>query len=376
MKKSGYRFSRRGFLKTGAALVATQSIAAPFVITRAFAGGGTVNFMGWAGYPLFREKVFPAFEAATGVKVNFIEQPDQDAMYAQAKLSLATGNIDVAEPTVDRLAAWNSQGLVQGWDESKLDLSNYLPGMADGAMGKRSTIDGKRKFLPAVWGTEALVYKKGDAKLSSPASLGDLFSPDNQVTIRPHSALAAMGRWLEANGKLPRPWSDSYSDMAVMTQLWDIALAEAIKHKGNVVQWWSGENDANAGFTTNGATLGLCWDSTGFNLRNNGFVYAAPGEGAFAWNEGLVLLANAKNVDESHALAKWVSTAEGSALWGAAVSANPAAKGGPKLLNPDNAAFYEGAFDEGALKKLWWWPDQNSEFVAKRGEYADKYRAA
>ncbi|OWK25656.1 hypothetical protein AJ87_08015 [Rhizobium yanglingense] len=161
-----------------------------------------------------------------------------------------------------------------------------------------------------------------------------------------------------------------------MTQLWDIALAEAIKYKGNVVQWWSGENDANAAFTANGATLGLCWDSSGFNLRNDGFVYKAPAEGAFAWSEGFVLLANAKNVDEAHALAKWVSTAEGSALWGAAVSANPAAKGGDKLLNPDNAAFYHAAFDEDALRKLWWWPDQDGEFAAKRGEYADKYRAA
>ena len=32
-----------------------------------------------------------------------------------------------------------------------------------------------------------------------------------------------------------------------MKELWDIALAEAIKHKANVAQWWTGENEAQAG---------------------------------------------------------------------------------------------------------------------------------
>ena len=32
--------------------------------------------------------------------------------------------------------------------------------------------------------------------------------------------------------------------------------------------------------------------------------------------------------------------------------------------------------DDAALKALWWWPDQSAEFIAKRTEYADKYKAA
>ncbi len=39
-------------------------------------------------------------------------------------------------------------------------------------------------------------------------------------------------------------------------------------------------------------------------------------------------------------------------------------------------AYYEGTFNEEALKNLWWWPEQTAEFVSKRSEYADKYRAA
>lgn len=367
--------SRRGFIKTTVAGVG--ALAAPALISsKALASSGELNFTGWAGYPVFKEKVFPAFTAATGIKVNFTELPDQDAMRAQAKVALQSGGIDMTEPTIERVGAWNSDGLIGAWDPAKLAMDNYLPGLADGTAGERSHKDGKLMYVPSNWGTEALVYKKDAAKLGEPPTLGALFDPANQVTLRPHSALAAMGRHLDATGKLPMPWIEGYSDMAKMATLWDIALAEAVKAKRNVVQFWSGENEAHAGFADNGATVGLCWDSTGYNLRNDGYGYMAPDEGAFAWHQGFVLMKNAVNVDQAHELAKWVSTAEGSALWATAFSANPVGKGGSDKMDPDVATFYNSAFDDAKLAKLWWWPDQSAEFLAKRAEYADKYKAS
>ncbi len=367
--------SRRGFLKTTAAGVG--ALAAPALISsKALASSGELNFMGWAGYADLSAKVFPAFTAATGIKVNFIEQPDQDTMYAQAKVALQAGGIDMTEPTIERVGAWHSNGFIGEWDPAKLAMDNYLPGLADGAAGERSHKDGKLMYVPSNWGTEALVYKKDAAKLGEPPSLGALFDPANQVVLRAHSALAAMGRWLDATGKLPRPWLDGYSDMGAMAQVWDIALAEAVKAKGNVVQFWSGENEANAGFTANGATVGLCWDSTGYNLRNDGYGYMAPSEGAFAWHQGFVRMANSVNTDQAHELAKWVSTPDGAAMWATAFSANPVGKGATDKMNPDVSAYYNAAFDDAKLAKLWWWPDQSAEFLAKRAEYADKYKAS
>jgi spermidine/putrescine transport system substrate-binding protein len=368
-------FNRRRFLQGSAA--GAGILAAPAIISsKALASSGEVNFIGWAGYPALAEKVFPAFEAATGIKVNFKELPDQDTMFAEGKVALETGGVDVLEPTIDRWGGWNSNGLLGAWDASKLAMDNYLPGLADGSAGERSRDGDKLMYVPSNWGTEALVVNEANAKLSSPASLGDLFNPENQAVLRPHSTLAAMGRWLDATGKLPRPWMDGYTDMAAMTELWDIALAEAIKAKGNVVQWWSGENEANAGFTANGATVGLCWDSTGYNLRNDGYKYIAPAEGAFAWHQGFVLMKNATNVDQAHEFAKFVSTAEGSAMWAAAFSSNAVGKGSAEFIDPEVAAYYGGTFDDAALTKLWWWPEQSAEFIAKRSEYADKYKAA
>lgn len=369
-------FNRRTFLKASAA--GASLLAAPGIISSsALASSGELNFTGWSGYPNMAAKVFPAFTAATGIKVNFTEQPDQDTMFAQAKLSLQTATMDVVEPTLDRVSAWASNGLLQGWDTKKLALDNYVSGLADGGAGDRATIDGKRMFVPSVWGTEAFVYNKKEFPTEyGKLALGDLFNPDVQVTLRPHSALAAMGRWLDAEGKLPKPWVDGYKDEATMKQLWDIALAEAIKLKGNVVQFWSGENEAQAAFRTNGAVLGQCWDSTGFNLRKEGFGYIPPKEGGIAWNQGLVLMSNAKNPDQAHEFAKWVSSAEGSSLWATAFSANPVGKGGVDKLDAEVAQFYKDSFPGDAVSKLWWWPDQPAWFLSKRGEYADKYKAA
>jgi spermidine/putrescine transport system substrate-binding protein len=368
--------SRRSFLKSSA--VGAAALAAPAIISsKALASSGELNFTGWAGYDALKNTVFPAFTAATGIKVNFTELPDQDSMFAQAKVALQSGGIDMIEPTIDRWGGWNSNGLLQAWDPAKLAMDNYLPGLADGAAGTRShDADGKLFYVPSNWGTEALVANTANAKLSEPASIGDLFNPANQIVVRPHSALVAAGRWLEAQGKLPRPWLDSYTDMDAMKQLWDIALDFAIKSKGNVVQWWSGENEAHAGFVDNGATLGQCWDSTGYNLRNDGYKYIAPAEGAIAWHQGFVLMKNAVNVDQAHELAKYVSTPEGAAGWATAFSSNPVGKGAAALLAPDVAAYYSATFDDAALAKLWWWPDQSADFIAKRGEYADKYKAA
>jgi spermidine/putrescine transport system substrate-binding protein len=367
--------NRRSFIKRSA--VGAGALAAPSIISfKALASSGELNFTGWAGYPAFAESVLPAFSAATGITVNFTEQPDQDTMFAAAKVALEAGGIDMIEPTIDRWGGWNTNGLLAAWDPAKLAVDSYLPGLADGNAGTRSRDGDNLMYVPSNWGTEALVYKTDAAVLGDPPSLGALFDAANQVVLRPHSALAAMGRYLDSKGMLPRPWMDGYTDMGAMVELWDIALAEAVKAKGNVVQFWSGENEANAGFVANGATVGLCWDSTGYNLRNDGYGYAAPAEGAFAWHQGFVLMKNAVNVDQAHELAKWVSSAEGAAAWASAFSANPVGKGAADLMNPDVSAYYNSAFDDAKLAALWWWPDQSAEFIAKRGEYADKYKAS
>jgi spermidine/putrescine transport system substrate-binding protein len=371
--------NRRSFLKASAA-VGLGVVASPAIVSGALSSSGELNFMGWSGYPAYQDE-FAAFTKKTGIKVNFLEQPDQDSMLAQCKLALQTGGVDAVEPTVDRVPAWVDNGVVQPWDMAKIKLDGYEPAFVTGTAGDAAQIGGKRYFLPAVWGTEALLYSTQESPLEyGKASLADLFDPkyEGKVTLRAHSSLAAMGRVLDDQGKLPKPWAEGYKDEATMRQLWDIALAEATKRKANVVQFWNGENDAQAAFKTNGCTLGLTWDSTGFNLsRDNGpYGFIAPKEGAFAWLQGFFLMKNAKNVEQAHEWANFLASAEGSALHAKTFSANPTAKGAIDLADPAVVAFYKASYPGDALEKLYWWPAQAAWFIKLRGEYADKWKAA
>ena len=108
--------TRRSFLKAATALGAV-GLASPLLVRNAFSSSGELNYMGWAGYDY--KPFIDAFTASTGIKVNFTEQPDNDTIFAQAKLALQTGAFDVVEPTVDRTSAYVENGLVQAWDEAK-----------------------------------------------------------------------------------------------------------------------------------------------------------------------------------------------------------------------------------------------------------------
>src|SRR5439155_25743308 len=202
---------------------------------------------------------------------------------------------------------------------------SYEQAFVTGVAGDAGKVDGKRYFIPSVWGTEAITYSTTDANTEyGKASLADLFDPkfEGKVVVRAHSSLAAMGRVLDSQGKLPKPWIESYKDPAVTKELWDIALAEAIKHKKNVVQFLNRENDAQAAFRTYGCTLGLTWDSTGYNLGKDNLpiAYISPKEGAFGWQQGFFIMKNAKNVDQGHEWAKYISTSKGSAQWATSFS--------------------------------------------------------
>ena len=371
------QMSRRSLMKSAAALGAV-GFASPLFVKNAFSSSGELNHMGWAGYDGYKASI-EAFTKKTGIKVNLVEQPDNDTIFAQAKLAAQTGAFDTVEPTVDRVKSYVENDLVQPWDDAKTTLGSYLPGMVDGLAGEMASIDGKRYFLPAVWGTEAIVYNKEKFPTEyGKASLADLWGEglEGKVTVRAHSALASLGRVLDAAGKLPKPFMDGYKSDDDMKVIWDVILAEAIKKKGNIAQFWKGENEAQAAFRTNGCILGQCWDSTGFNMGKDGFGYVAPKEGAFAWNQGYMMMKNAKNVEQAVEWANFQATAEGGAAMAKTYAANPVGKGAIELMDPANTAFYNAAFPGDALTKLWWWPVQTSSFLKLRAEYADKFIAA
>jgi spermidine/putrescine transport system substrate-binding protein len=255
------------------------------------------------------------------------------------------------------------------------------PALLQGAAASLEVVDGKRYLTPSCWGTEAITFNTQEAPQKyGELSLSVLWDPkyEGKVTVRPHSGLAALGRWLDTQGKLPHPFIDSYKDEKIMRANWDVILQNAKQFKKDIGQFWKDENTAQGAFRANGCVVGQTWDSSAFQLKQDGVPvsYLAPKEGAFAWMQGMILFKDAKNVEQAEAFIKWLNTPKGAALWGTAFTANPCAKGSVELLAQPVKDQYNSAFPGDALAKLWWWPSSQSWYLGVRNEYADKFQAS
>jgi spermidine/putrescine transport system substrate-binding protein len=365
----------RRTLLTGAAAL---GLAAPFVSRRAFAQSGTVNVFAWAGY--ISDEMLAAFEADTGIKPVYTPYGTNDELLNQMRVSQGAG-FDVIWPTVDRVPNYVEFGLVQPIDETKVMWDRVIPSAVSGSENMGAVVGGKRYQVPSDWGTEALSFDKEQAPLEyGSAGYGDIWKPEmaGKATVRGHSGLVGIGLWLEGEGRLPRPMREAFASEEAMVEVYDAILAEAIARKGNVAQFWSNENEAQGAFRVNGCAIGQTWDSTAAGLAREGLPigYIAPKEGALAWMEGLCIPSQAANIDEAYAFINWMVSPKAGAMYANHTSINSTAVGADALLSEENKAFFAAAYPGDALDKLWWWPIQESWFVAKRNEYQDRFLSA
>ncbi|WP_309085334.1 extracellular solute-binding protein [Chelativorans sp.] len=370
--------TRRSFVQ-GAASIAGLAIAAPF-ISRAYAQGssGTVNIFAWAGY--LNDEMLAAFEKATGIKPNYTPYGTNDELLNQLRANSGAG-FDIIWPTVDRVPNYVEFDLVQPIDESKVEVAKCLPSAWNNSANLGAVVGGKRYQVPTDWGTEAIAFDKEQAPLEyGTASYGDIWKPEMQgkATVRGHSGLVGLGLWLEAEGKLPMPMVEAFKSEENMTKIYDVILAEAIGRKANIAQFWNNENEAQGAFRVNGCAIGQTWDSTAAALAKEGLPigFIAPKEGALTWMEGVSIPQGAENVDQAYAFINWFLTPEAGAMYTNATSINSTAVGAAELTSDEAKAFFAAAYPGDALEKLWWWPIQESWFVAKRNEYQDRFLSA
>lgn len=370
---------KRRTLLQGAAATAGLALAAPFVSRTGFAqGSGTVNIFAWAGY--LDDEILGAFETATGIKANYTPYGTNDELLNQLRANDGAG-FDLIWPTVDRVPNYVEYGLVQPIDEAKVEVARCLPSAWENSAKFGAVVEGERYQVPTDWGTEAIAFDREQMPLEyGTASYGDIWAPEQhgKATVRGHSSLVGLGLWLEAEGKLPRPLLDAFASPEAQEEIFDVIVAEAIARKGNVIQFWSNENEAQGAFRVNGATIGQTWDSTAAALSKEGLPvgFIAPKEGALAWMEGVSIPSGAANVDEAYAFINWFLTPEAGALYTNATSINSTAVGAADLLSDEAKAFFAAAYPGDALDRLWWWPIQESWYVTKRNEYQDRFLSA
>lgn len=369
---------RRNFIQ-GTAGLAGLSLAAPF-ISRAYAQGtsGSVNIFAWAGY--INDEMLAGFEKATGIKANYTPYGTNDELLNQLRANNG-GGFDIIWPTVDRVPNYVEFELVQPIDETKVNIDKCLPSAWKNSANLGAVIDGKRYQVPTDWGTEAISFDRNQVPLEyGTASYGDIWAPEmeGKATVRGHSGLVGLGLWLEAEGKLPMPMVEAFKSEENMVKIYDAILKEAVARKANIAQFWANENEAQGAFRVNGCVIGQTWDSTAAALGKEGLPigFIAPKEGALAWMEGVAIPAKAENVEQAYAFINWFLTPEAGAMYTNATSINSTAVGASELTSDQAKAFFAAAYPADALDKLWWWPIQETWFVAKRNEYQDRFLSA
>ena len=369
---------RRRLLQGAAVTAGAAALTSPFVARRALAQSGTVNIFAWAGY--LNDDILAAFTQATGIQAVYTPYGTNDELLNQMRANTGAG-FDLIWPSVDRVPNYVEFGLVQPIDESRVMIDRVLPSAWENSVNLGAAVDGVRYQVPTDWGTEALAFDRDQMPLEyGTASYGDIWGEGavGKATVRGHSSLVGLGLWMEAQGLLPRPLLDAYKTPEAQVEVFDVILAEAIKRKPNIVQFWSNENEAQGAFRVNGAAIGQTWDSTAAGLAREGLPvgYIAPKEGALAWMEGLSIPSGAANLDGAYEFINWMLTPEAGAMYASLTSINSTAVGADALMAEDAKAFFAAAYPGDALSKLWWWPIQESWYITKRNEYQDRFLSA
>jgi spermidine/putrescine transport system substrate-binding protein len=371
------RFSRRTFLKTGAA---AGSIAAtgPWIVQNALSSSGELNIINWDDE--LPNPVIPDFEKATGIKVNSTPFSQNEEQINKLQATGGSG-FDLCQPTHDRAPQFQDIGVLQPFDEKQLNLDALIPSLLN-ASKTNWLWDGKLYHVPHCWGTEAISWRNDQTKIKpEELSFGTLWLDEykGKVQGRPHSLLLGIGLWMDGEGKLPtNRMLNAYKNEDEATKIYDDLLKEAIARKAWIKQFWDSADNTKSGLMTNGVVIGQTWDGPPISLIKAGspVSFQAPKEGAIGWVDGWSMTKGAKNVEQAYAFLKYLHSPEGSAKVAEGSGYNPVAKGAENLLSDKAKTIFKAAYPGSSLDKMWWRPVEPSWFAELRTQYAEKFKAA
>jgi spermidine/putrescine transport system substrate-binding protein len=366
---------RRKLLKMAAALS-----TGPFVISRLYGSSGELNLYSWSDY--IYPDMLADFTAKTGIQVNLSVYGSNDEVLNKLRATRGSG-FDLVMPSVGYGPTWNRYKLLQPLDESRIKVAGCQPMMWAKSRQLGAVYRRERYLCPFNWGTEALTWNRTSMPLTyGEASYGDLWHPDNRgkVTVRAHSALLAIGLYLDRIGTLP---SDrmriTYDNEKDMRRIYTACAAFAIKHKPWIRQFWSNAQQIQNAYLRNGCVIGQTWDGPAFRLAaetSGNIGYMAPIEGALTWMDSMGIPSKAKNVDQAYEFINWYYQPKSGAMHANASGYNSCAHGAEDFLQAAAKEQFMQAYPGDALERLWWYPPEPQWFIAIRNEFRDQFLAA
>ncbi len=381
--------TRRKILK-GGALAATLG---PWVISpKVLASSGELNVLMWSDY--LSAGFFTAFEAQSGIKVNFTGIGSNEEIINKMKASKGRG-IDICSPTNMRSPQWSQLGLLQPFDASRIgNLKNVNPAMLRvgddewdfGAKGSH--------WLPMIWGTEGIAWRTDQwapPRGGEVPSYGDIWQSDvrGKTMMRPHSGMLGAGLHLEQIGKLPAgAMKNAYNDEATMRKTWALVTDFCIKNKAQLKLFWNDADSQKNGFLNDGVVVGQTWDGPPISMMNNNdpVQYRAPIEGALAWVDGMALSRQAEDIDAVYAFINYcfepevggrsIDGGQDDAWGGKGHGYNSAVLGADKFASKDYGRVFASVYPGDSLANLWPWPKEPQWYADVRTEFVNKLKSA
>jgi spermidine/putrescine transport system substrate-binding protein len=277
-------------------------VAATFAFSSsALFAAGELNIFNWGNYtpPDLIEK----FEKEFDIKVTLTDYDSNDT--ALAKVAAGGHGFDIAVPSNSYVPIWMEKGLLLN---TRVDLmpnaKNILPQFKD-----VSWDPGRQYSAPWQWGSTGVSvnvkYYKGDINTSTivldpPAEL------IGQINVVPEMMdVMSMAIWYHG-GEI---CSD---DKVMLKKVNDTLLAAKPKWKsmayGNLSKFAS--EDILAGVNWNGASFRA-------RLQNENVHYGHPKEGYPLWQDAVVVLAEAKNVENAKIFQNFIMLPENAAMMSA-----------------------------------------------------------
>jgi len=262
---------------------AAAAILALLASTSLASADGVLNIFNWGNYT--SPEMIKKFEQQYNVKVTITDYDSNDT--ALAKVRQGGTGFDIAVPSQNYLPIWIQEGLVMEVDPSKMEnFKNVAKEWVD------PPFDPGRKYsVPWAWGTVGVVVNtdvyKGDIN-----TWGIVFNPPDElkgkVNVVPEMSDVMAAALHYVGGK------QCDSDKALLKKARDVLVAAKpswIAMEYNTIEKM-GAGDFKATSDWNGSALRQ-------RLAHPQIHYGYPKEGVVVWSDNVVVLKEAKNVENA-----------------------------------------------------------------------------
>ena len=278
-----------------------RTLTAVAVLLASSAGAfaeGELHLFNWGNYT--SPEMIKKFEDKYGIKVTITDFDSNDT--ALAKLEAGGAGFDLAVPSAGFVGIYAEKGLIAKLDHAKLpNIKNIAPQWVDVSWDM-----GREWSVPWQWGTTGVSVNTkdyaGDINTSAifmnpPAELA------GKINVIPEMGDVMALATMYEGGKV------CDEDPAIMKKVRDDLLAAKPK-------WLSMDYSTVEKMTNHDYAATVDWNGSGLRARlaNPDVKWGFPKEGFGLWMDNVVLLSDAKNVDNAYLFLDFIMAPENAAM--------------------------------------------------------------